>query len=115
MYLLLKFSLSAAVVVAVSELARRSTLAGALLASLPLTTLLALIWLYVDTQDTARVAALSVDVLWMVIPSLALLALLPVLLRHGLGFWPALGLSSLATAALYIVMIAVLRHFGRVF
>ena len=115
MYLLLKFSLSAAVVVAVSELARRSTLAGALLASLPLTTLLALIWLYVDTQDTARAAALSVDVLWMVIPSLALLALLPVLLRHGLGFWPALGLSSLATAALYIVMIAVLRHFGRVF
>ncbi|ULQ46650.1 DUF3147 family protein [Flagellatimonas centrodinii] len=115
MYLLLKFSLSAAVVVAVSELARRSTLAGALLASLPLTTLLALIWLYVDTQDTARVAALSVDVLWMVIPSLALLALLPVLLRHGLGFWPALGLSSLATAALYVVMIAVLRHFGRVF
>ena len=115
MYLLLKFSLSAAVVVAVSELARRSTLAGALLASLPLTTLLALIWLYVDTQDTARVAALSVDVLWMVIPSLALLALLPVLLRHGLGFWPALGLSSLATAALYVVMIAVLSHFGRVF
>ena len=115
MYLLLKFSLSAAVVVAVSELARRSTLAGALLASLPLTTLLALIWLYVDTQDTARVAARSVDVLWMVIPSLALLALLPVLLRHGLGFWPALGLSSLATAALYVVMIAVLRHFGRVF
>ena len=46
---------------------------------------------------------------------LGMLALLPVLLRHGLGFWPALGLSSLATAALYIVMIAGLRHFGRVF
>ncbi len=112
MLIALKFALSAALLVAVSELAKRSTLAAALLASLPLTTLLALIWLHIETHDASRVAALSGGVFWLVLPSLVLLALLPLLLRQGLGFWLALALSSLATVIAYGLMLALLRRFG---
>src|SRR5262245_60229325 len=72
MYLLLKFVLSAAIVVAVSEIARRSTFIGALVASLPLTSVLAMIWLYHEGGDASRVAGLSREVFWLVLPSLLL-------------------------------------------
>ena len=99
-----KVALSAAVIVAVTELAKRSTLWGALLASLPLTSLLAFVWLYLDTGNTERVAALSTSIFWLVLPSLPLFLLLPWLLRHEWNFWPALALSSLVTVAAYLGM-----------
>jgi hypothetical protein len=111
-YLLVKFSLSAAILVAVSELAKRSSLAGALLASLPMTTLLALIWLWRDTGDVEQVARLSSGVFWLVLPSLVLLAALPALLRLGVPFWASLCVSSLATAAAYGAMVLLLRRCG---
>ena len=112
MYLLIKFSASAAILVAISELAKRSTFAGALLASLPLTTLLALVWLYLDTGDVQRVAALSSSVFWLVLPSLVLLGLLPTLLGKGISFWLAMALACVATAAAYGAMVPLLRRFG---
>lgn len=112
MYLLIKFTASAAILVAVSELAKRSTFAGALLASLPLTTLLALVWLYLDTGDVQRVAALSSSVFWLVLPSLVLLAALPALLDKGIGFWLAMALACVATAVAYGAMVPLLRRVG---
>jgi len=109
MYLLLKFGLSAAIVVAVSEIAKRSTAAGALVASLPLTTLLAMIWLYYETGSSERIAALSTGVFWLVLPSLVLLLALPVLLRQGINFWIAL---PAACAAAYGLMLFGLRRYG---
>src|SRR5215213_6353094 len=67
---IIKFSVSAAILVGVSEIAKRSSLLGGLLASLPLTSLLALIWLWQDTRDPVKVAALSTSILWLVLPSL---------------------------------------------
>ena len=101
MYLLLKAVLSGAIVAAASELARRSSLLGAVLISLPLTSILAAVWLYRDTGDTGEVASLSWSILWVVVPSLVFLVLLPLALRGGMGFWPALALSCTATAAAY--------------
>lgn len=104
--------LSALVIVAVTELAKRSSLLGALVASLPLTSLLAFIWLYRDTGDAARVSSLSVSIFWLVIPSLALFLMLPLLLRFGWGFWLSLLGASGATVVCYGVMVIVLERLG---
>ena len=98
---LIKVLVSALLVAAVSEVARRSSLLGALLASLPVTSLLAFIWLYRETGDAQKVAALSADILWLVLPSLLLFALLPMLLRQGWNFWLSLATSGAATAVAY--------------
>jgi len=107
-----KFMLTAAVVVAVAEIAKRSTLWGAAAASLPLTSLLAFMWLYIDTGDVTRVAHLSQGVFWLVLPSLTLFLLLPFLLRSGMAFWMSLGLACAATVAAYFAMVWCLGRFG---
>ena len=111
-YYAVKVLISAALVVLVSELAKRSTLAGAVLASIPLMSVLAMVWLYVDTHDVAQVAALSRGVFWLVLPSLILFVVLPVLLQKGVGFYASLAVSIGATVVTYLGMIAGARHFG---
>ena len=108
----LKIGLSALVLVAVAEVAKRSTFWAAALASLPLTSLLAFVWLYLDTGDVQKVAALAGGIFWLVLPSLLLFVLLPVLLRHGWGFWLSLAVSSGATALAYLGMVKLLGMFG---
>ena len=104
--------LSALVIVAVTELAKRSSLLGALVASLPLTSLLAFVWLYRDTGDVARVSSLSINIFWLVIPSLPLFLILPLLLRLGWNFWFSLLGATGATVVCYGVMVTVLERFG---
>lgn len=111
-YYLIKLIVTAALVVAISELAKRSTVAGALLASLPLVSLLAMIWLYVDTKDVAQVAALSRSVFWLVLPSLALFVVLPALLERGYGFYVSLAAAAIVTIAAYGAMLRILQNFG---
>ncbi len=107
-----KVAITAAVVVAAAEIAKRSTFWGAAIASLPLTSLLAFVWLYVDTGNAQRVADLSSGIFWLVLPSLTLFAVLPWLLRTGIGFWLSLGTSCVATAAAYLVMVWCLGRLG---
>ena len=111
-YYATKIFISAFILVAVSEIAKRSSLLGALLASLPLTSLLAFVWLYLDTGDTQKISALSSSILWLVLPSLALFLTLPLLIKLGWGFWPSLTAATLATAACYGIMLAILKQFG---
>jgi hypothetical protein len=111
-YYALKVLVSALIVVAVSELAKRSTFVGALVASLPLTSLLAFVWLYRETGDAARVASLSSQIFWLVLPSLALFVVLPLLLRWGLGFGLSLAAAIAATTACYGVLVILLRRFS---
>jgi hypothetical protein len=108
----LKVLISAVIVVAVSELAKRSTLIGALVASLPLTSLLAFVWLYWDTGDSVRVASLSTGIFWLVLPSLVLFLALPLFLRLGWTFWLSLLAASALTVASYGVTVALLRRLG---
>lgn len=101
LYLILKAVISGALVAAVSEVARRYPGWGGLLASLPLTSLLAIVWLYRDSGDSERVAALAGSTFWFVLPSLPLFLVLPALLRSGMGFWVALAVGVAGTLALY--------------
>ncbi|HVL55792.1 MAG TPA: DUF3147 family protein [Burkholderiaceae bacterium] len=112
LYYAAKVALSAAIIVAVSEVAKRSSLFAALIASLPLTSLLAFVWLHVEGTESERIAQLSGQIVWLVLPSLVLFVLLPCLLRLGVGFWSSLALSMLATIAAYGVMLTALRRFG---
>lgn len=111
-YLVLKVAVSALVVVAVAEIAKRSSVFGALVASLPLTSLLAFVWLYVDTGDTAKVSNLATGIFWLVLPSLVLFVVLPLLLRSGWGFWSSLLAACGATVICYGVMVVGLRKLG---
>ena len=113
MQAILKILISAVLIYGISELSKRSTLLGAILASLPLTSLLAMIWLYHDTNDVKRVASLSTGVFWLVLPSLALFLLLPVLLlKWQLGFPIALAIACGATVLAYLLMLLILGRFG---
>lgn len=109
---LVKVVLSALIIAAVSELGKRFTLLGAILASLPLTSILALVWLYLDTRETKPVIDLSVGIFWAVLPSLLFFMVLPLLLRKGVAFTPALMAACIVMAAAYGVYTLLLRQFG---
>ena len=111
-YFLLKTFITALIVAGISELSRRYSLIAALLASLPLTSILALIWIYTDSKDTQKIIAMSYDIFWLVIPSLAFFLLLPSLLKLNVQFVPALLLSCAATAVLYGVSLWLYRSLG---
>lgn len=108
----LKVVVTACLVVAIAEAGKRSSLLGAVLASLPLTSLIAMIWLYADTRDVEKVAGLASGIFWLVLPSLILFIALPLLLRRGVPFAASLMLASALTVGGYFAMIAVLRRFG---
>ena len=107
-----KVLLTAVVVVAVSELAKRSSFWGAVLASLPLTSLLAFVWLYRSTGNVQAISSLSHGIFWLVLASLPLFLILPALLKNGVGFWPAFAASCVVTIGLYFGMVWVLGRFG---
>ena len=71
---------SGAVIVTASEIAKKSTVFGALVISLPLASIMSLTWLYNDTKDTAQVADFAESILWLVIPAMLLFMILPYLL-----------------------------------
>jgi hypothetical protein len=110
-YFITKVAVSATLIVAISELAKRSSMMGALLASLPLVSILAMVWLYHESGDTAKIIALSMDIFWLVIPSLALFIFLPILLKCNVNFYVSLSISILITALAYGLLIALLEHF----
>lgn len=112
LYLFIKAAISGVIVAAVSEIARRSPSFGALVASLPLVSLLAILWLWRDTRDPARIAAHAQATFWYVLPSLPLFLILPILLRRGMGLWLALGISCLVTIVLYLAMVWGLGRVG---
>lgn len=104
LYLVIKAAISGVIVALVSEIARRYPGWGGLIASLPLTSLLAMIWLWRDTGDSLRIAELSSSTLWFILPSLPLFLVLPALLRSGMAFWAALAIVVAGTLALYALM-----------
>jgi len=106
-----KVLITVALVVAVSEVGKRSSFWGAILASLPVTSLLAFIWLYTGTGSAEPVARLSHSIFWHVLASLPLFLVLPALLRRGVAFWSALGIACLASVVAYFCLVYVLGRF----
>lgn len=96
----------------VTVIARRHPGWGGLLAALPVTSLLAMSLLWVETHDTARVADLSTSILWFILPSIPLFVALPLLLRGGMSFWPAIILCVAVTLGLYAATFWALPRMG---
>jgi hypothetical protein len=111
-YYLVKLIITTVLIVAISEIAKRSSFAAAILASIPLVSVLAMIWLYIDTRDASKVSELSSSVFWLVIPSLALFIALPILLKQGLNFYLSISIAIVITICCYWLMVYVLNHFG---
>ena len=105
-YYTLKIIITTLLIVAISEISKRSTFVGAILASVPLVSVLAMIWLYVDTKDISKVSTLSMSVFWLVLPSLVLL------LKQNIDFYISISISIFVTILCYWIMISVLDHFG---
>ena len=112
LYGIIKALLSGLIVGVASETARRSPAAGALIASLPLVSVLGMIWLWRDTHDTARLADHIGATFWYILPSLPMFLVMPALLRAGIGFWPTLFAGCALTVALYLGTVIVLGRFG---
>ena len=111
-YYIVKVVISAILIVIISEISKRSSLVGAILASVPLVSVLAMVWLYIDTRDIDRITGLASGIFWLVLPSLALFISLPLLLKQGINFYLSMTLSILITIVCYWLMITILDQVG---
>lgn len=109
---ILKIAVSAALIVVIAEISRRNSFFAAFVASLPVISILAIIWLYIDTKDIGRVIALTTGILWLVLPSLTFFISLPLFLKHGWNFYFGLIISILLTSGSYWLMITILHRLG---
>jgi len=112
LYIIIKTVLTAVVIVGISEIGKRYTTFAALLAALPLTSLLAMIWLYIDTKDPMPIADLSIAIFWLVLPTLLFFLILPWLLRHNYNFWVSMAVSSAVMIVFYLGYATIGRKLG---
>jgi len=110
-WIITKYAITAALVVLISEIAKRSDRLGGLIAALPLVTVLTLIWLHVEQQPTVRIANHAWYTFWYVLPTLPMFLLFPALLAR-IGFWPSLLASVVLTAVCFAGFALALRRFG---
>src|SRR6056297_1967953 len=110
---ILKILISAVLIAIISEVSKRASFWGGLIASLPITSLLAIIWLYLDTGDRERVSNLSINIFWFVLPSLLFFVTLPFFVsKLGWNVYLSIALSSSITMFGYYIMAAILSKFG---
>jgi F0F1-type ATP synthase assembly protein I len=105
LYFILKAAISGLIAAMVSVIARRWPGLGGLVASLPLVSVMGMIWLWRDTSDPQRMAAHATGTFWFVLPSLPMFLLIPALLKRGVGFWPALMAGCVLTMGLYALTV----------
>ncbi len=111
-YFIIKCTLSGIIIAVVSEVAKRSPAFGALIVSLPLVSLLGILWLWRDTGDTERIASHAESTFWYVLPSLPMFLILPAMLRAGVDFWLSIGVGCVLTILLYLATVWALAKFG---
>jgi len=109
--IIIKLILSSGIVVLVSEIAKKSTFFGGLIASIPLISVLSMLWLYLDTKDIEKIKNLSNSILWMIIPSLTLFLSLPILINIGFNFYLSLIISIVLTIGCYSMTLLILTHY----
>lgn len=111
-FLILKYAVTALVIVVVSEVAKRSDRAGALIASLPLVTVMAMIWLYVEKQPDAKIANHAYYTFWYVLPTMPMFLLMPWMMHRGVSFWLSLAAGFALTIGCFAIAAVVLKRFG---
>ena len=112
MYIGLKILITALIVVVVSEISRRSTIIAGLIASIPLTSLLAIIWIYFETSDLENIKNLSSNILLMIPPSLTFFICLPLFIDMKIEFYLSVFLSIVITAIVYWLYFYILGIIG---
>lgn len=111
----IKYLLTAAIIVTVSELAKKSDKLGALVVSLPMVTIIAMVWIFLDTADGDKVKKLSdhaAYTFWYVIPTLPMFLVMPVLFKKGIHFSLVMLLYCLGTFLIFFVWAKILEKFG---
>ena len=108
----LRALLSGLLIALASTVARRSPALGSLIVSLPLVSVLSMIWLWRDGAEATKLADYIGGTFWFFLPSMPMFLIIPALLRRGVMFWPALGIGCAVTIALYFLMVAVAARFG---
>jgi hypothetical protein len=111
-YFITKLIITTLLIVLISEIAKRSSLAGALLAAIPLVSILAMTWMYVDTDSSENAVEFSYRIVWLIAPSMTLFIAFPILIKKGLGFYSSMGISIVMTIFAYYSVIFILGKFG---
>ncbi len=112
MFLIAKYAITALVIVIVSELAKRSDKAGALISALPFVTVLVMIWLYLEKQGNQKIGNHAYYTFWYVIPTLPMFLVMPWMLAKGVNFWVSLAVCVLVTFGFFILTALIARRFG---
>jgi hypothetical protein len=107
-----KLLISAAIIVLVNKVQVFSDRLSALFIALPLTSLVAMIWMHQGGQSAQRVANHAEGTFWFVLPTLPMFLIFPWLLRHGWGFWVALAANCALTVGFFWLTVVILRRFG---
>ena len=110
-WIIFKYLITAGVVVLISEVAKRSDRLGGLIAALPLVTVLALIWLYVENQSSEKISNHAYYTFWYVLPTLPMFLIFPYLLKK-FGFWVTLSLSMMITLIIFYIFAKVMKSLG---
>ena len=109
MYLILKTLISASIIVIVSEIAKKYTWSAAIIISIPLTSLLAFIWLYYDTKDVQKVIDLSLSTIVMNVPSIIFFIVLPIMLKFKHSFSFSILIAIVSTSVAYLLFISIIK------
>ncbi|PHR55154.1 MAG: hypothetical protein COA44_11545 [Arcobacter sp.] len=107
-----KLLITTILIVLISEIAKRSSLMGALLAAIPLVSILAMTWMYVDTNNSTTAVEFSNRIVWLIAPSMTLFIVFPLLIKKGLSFYPSMFISISLTILAYYSVIFILEKFG---
>lgn len=111
-YYITKLIITTVLIVLISEIAKRSSLMGALLAAIPLVSILAMTWMYIDTNSSTKAVEFSNSIVWLIAPSMTLFIAFPILIKRGLGFYPSMFISISMTILAYYSVIFTLEKLG---
>lgn len=111
-YYITKLVVTALLIVLISEIAKRSSLLGAMLAAIPLVSILAMTWMYIDTGSSTKAVAFSQNIVWLIAPSMTLFLTFPYFIKKDMGFYLSLTLSTLLTIFAYYSVIFILNKLG---
>ncbi len=111
MYYFIKIFISAFLILLISEFSKKSSIIAGLLASIPLTSLLAIIWIYIEKKDTSLISNLSTDIFFLVLPSLIFFLLLPLMLKKGINFYISIISSLIIMVIFYLITLYLLKTF----
>ena len=109
-----KIGLTALIIFAVVQVSERSTLLAAVLASIPIVSVLAMMWMNHEGQSTEEISVFAKEIVWLLIPSLLMFIVMPLLIDRGWEFYPALGAGLMTTIVGYLIMIQIMEKYGLV-